>query len=644
MSQPVSVCVPAGLWLLVTLLSGQQPFRTRIDVVQVDVSVIDRNRRPVTGMTAVDFSVVENGELRKVVEATEITLAHSAPSATVPNSSVKTPYEVYSNSPHDGRVLVIVIDDATLPFDPRIMEDARKIGSGLIDRLGPQDEAAVLFTREQQNSQPFTHDGRKLHASVERLKGGTYRVEGREYRQAADTYYEEMSVRTVQDAIGYLSVIPNRRKAIAFISSGVPLAGSDVLNAVRGIPDAVDRTARSLSMRTVSALTSALQANVQVYSFDPAGLGGLQFYLEDKVRVSRRLTPSAIERIHQDAKLHREFLRTLSDQTGGRAALDRNDFGSAIDQFFADTGHYYLIAYESVLKPGARTRDLRVKSNRPGLTIQARQGLFAVDAPPTPPSPNDPDHAIAGLLPKSDIRLRVALGTVPGDRAAVTLIALGIDTTTLRTPVSSQRQLVVDTNVFTILGKREARSTKRLTLGPGQATVAIDFVDQVTVPAGRYQVRIGVTEDGMESSGAVYADLDVPDYDERKLIVSNVLLSSEDDARTGDLAKVSELGVTPTSRRAFSGTSAVTAFARVVQASPMLASTSLRWSVVDEAGVKKPLPACTADWKTFREGTSVTDCAVPLPLANLIEGEYLLLFEAASPKASMRREARFSRR
>lgn len=44
--------------------SGQAQFRAAVDLVQLDVSVLDRDRRPVRGLTAADFTILENGRAR----------------------------------------------------------------------------------------------------------------------------------------------------------------------------------------------------------------------------------------------------------------------------------------------------------------------------------------------------------------------------------------------------------------------------------------------------------------------------------------------------------------------------------------------------------------------------------------------------
>src|SRR5205085_9641169 len=49
-------------------------FRARIDVVQIDVSVLDDTRTPVRGLTAADFTVLEDGKKRDIVAFTPVEL------------------------------------------------------------------------------------------------------------------------------------------------------------------------------------------------------------------------------------------------------------------------------------------------------------------------------------------------------------------------------------------------------------------------------------------------------------------------------------------------------------------------------------------------------------------------------------------
>src|SRR5690606_8673662 len=43
----------------------QQVFQASADLVRLDVVVLDRDRRPVTGLTASDFTILEDQELRE---------------------------------------------------------------------------------------------------------------------------------------------------------------------------------------------------------------------------------------------------------------------------------------------------------------------------------------------------------------------------------------------------------------------------------------------------------------------------------------------------------------------------------------------------------------------------------------------------
>ena len=93
---------------------AQNPtFRSGADVVRIDVSVLDKNRVPVQGLTAADFIVREEGKPRPVVAVGEVVL----PPAPAPPASVRTGQEdwtseiapdIGTNQMDQARLFVIV--------------------------------------------------------------------------------------------------------------------------------------------------------------------------------------------------------------------------------------------------------------------------------------------------------------------------------------------------------------------------------------------------------------------------------------------------------------------------------------------------------------------------------------------------------
>ena len=61
----------------------QPVYRGGVELIQLDVSVLDRKRQPVTGLNASDFTVFENGVQRPVRAFTSIQLSARRPRAGV---------------------------------------------------------------------------------------------------------------------------------------------------------------------------------------------------------------------------------------------------------------------------------------------------------------------------------------------------------------------------------------------------------------------------------------------------------------------------------------------------------------------------------------------------------------------------------
>src|SRR5690349_20662232 len=71
-----TVVVAIVATLIAQLPASQQPtFRSGVDVVQVDVSVLDKDRRPGRGLTESAFTILEAGKPRPIVAFVPVELA-----------------------------------------------------------------------------------------------------------------------------------------------------------------------------------------------------------------------------------------------------------------------------------------------------------------------------------------------------------------------------------------------------------------------------------------------------------------------------------------------------------------------------------------------------------------------------------------
>ena len=109
--------------------------RTGVEVVQLDVTALDRKRQPVRNLTAQDFTILENGRPQPIVAFAEHVIAGTGSFAHAAVPAIAS--DVASNESPTGRVVVLILDDATLPFDPLILKNAKQIGRDVVGRLGP---------------------------------------------------------------------------------------------------------------------------------------------------------------------------------------------------------------------------------------------------------------------------------------------------------------------------------------------------------------------------------------------------------------------------------------------------------------------------------------------------------------------------
>ena len=648
-------------------------FKSSVDLVQVDVSVLDRSGRPVEGLTAADFTLLEDGTPRDIAAFTSIRVP--APETGSAPWLRDVPPDVRTNALGEGRLFAVVIDDATMPFDLRTLSNVRKIAREVINRMGPGDLVAVIYTRDSRRSIDFTNDRLRLLASVDALAAGPAYSDPQ-----TDNWSYFSSVWTLGQVSSHLARVPQRRKALIYVSTGVPVNYETVANftplssarvtgmgeeamseqLVQNVMEFVEsRPQEAYGTAMEDAFVRAQHGNVNIYSIDPAGLGGLQAYLEkrttaqqaDRATRAGGMTPARTNPLdaYQAARLSRDYLRTVAENSGGRAILETNDLEAGVAQIFRENSSYYLLGYQSTREPGdRRIRRVDVQVRRPDATAHTRNAYFdprtrrRLELTPSLQLAN----ALSGVVGLSDLPLQVATAAFAGPDRKNALVAITVG---IHHPVPGdvgarvQESLQLQATALTARGEAKATKGEVVTLalrsGVGE-DAHYEVLTALSLPPGRYQVRVAAQSSLLDRNGSVYTEVDVPDFNSNLTQLSGVIVSADPTWRLIPAEGLERmLPVPATTARAYDATTAVTAFARIYNRArdPI----AIRATITDQEGAAvfgRETPFAAGEFSP----QGVADFRMVVPVSSLRPGRYLLTLEAVGKQKTAARQVRFS--
>jgi VWFA-related protein len=612
--------------------SPQPPqFRASVNLVHLDVSVLDRDRRPVRGLTADDFVVLEDGKPQTVSTFSAVEYPDAEP-PTTPWMRELAPDTRRNDTLDDRRLFVIVLDDGMAQADVRAVRLAKETARQFIDQLGPSDLAAVVFTRSNQHAQDYTSDKSRLLKAVERYSMG-FRNMGAVDPELPDTddFYYRSSVEVLRQVAETLIALPQRRKTLVYIGQGVPVdpdAATAPLLIGSGMAAIGDAGMHSVLLdRTMQVLAAAQRANVNIYTLDPCGL---------RVPFSATCAPG----------LEQEFLKDLSHATGGRAAVDSNDLGPAVEQIFIENGSYYLLGFASTNpSQDGKFRRLEVKVNRPGVEVRSRSGYSEPHAGrETRAAARDTSSplakAVSGLLPKGDVPLQMwaAPYATPGQRDTRVAMTLGIRQMLGDRPSALNETVDVTVDAYTPDGRhRQGRTlSARIALRPGPAgEVGYEVVSNITLQPGRYQLRVAAFLRSTRTSGSVYYDIDVPDFTKSQVSLSGLALTATPGVTAAMTEGMPWLPVRPTTARLFNHTDRVQAFIRLYQRDRgAQAPVPVRAHVLDADG--REVWAISDNVPVARFVNGAADLNFNVPTGQLRPGAHALVVAAGELTQSVR--------
>lgn len=664
----VGICLACQASALVGQEQPQATFQARLDVVQVDVSVLDRDRKPVRGLTAADFTVLEDGKPRPIVAFVPVDIAErETVSARAPWTRDVSRDAVTNDLPPEGRLVVIMFDWSIRPFDQEL---ARQIGRAVVDQLGPNDLAAVVFSSGFGNAgtpQNFTADRARLLAAIDRpmataminpAQGPAHdprnanekMIDDPEGYEAGDCFCRLCVPDTIARIANTVRDVRGRRKLLFFIGSyfrsyesmqgpvtkqggrGGFLQGSQMSFVRPGVCSAQLQDARE-KMERATAL-----ANLTIHTLDPVGV-------ESAANSPMGGSTAGIQERQND-------LPVLADLTGGRTVMNTGTPETELPAIFAESHSYYLIAFAPANpKADGKLHRIEVKAKRPGLNVRSRTGYVAGEARPpdfkaTALSP-DTAATLAGVLPRSDVPLSLTAAPfgVPGGAGSVVAITLGVQPRASTASSAANAPVKVFAAAFDWTGKSVETEDQAVTATPrpdASGASSYDVLSRLALPPGRYEIRVAL-DAGPADRASVYTFVDVPDFAKEPLSLSGVVLQGDAPIAAPPRAGVADVvPFVPTARRSFARGEKVTVAVRAYQGGrDAPAPVAVRAQILDTSGKTVFSGTATLAPEEFVAARSA-DFHFELPFGRLASGEFLLTIEASKGPASARRDVRFS--
>jgi VWFA-related protein len=645
----------------------QPVFRGGTDLVQVDVSVLDSRRRAVRGLTAADFTVLEDGKPREIQAFTEVYLPGRLRAEAAPWVR-DVPSDVVSNqaTEDDGRLVIIVLDRSIPVGEPTIT--ARRTASAVVNQLGPGDLAAVVSTSGGATHN-FTSDrGRLLRAINESDVSAGSSLEAREIEErilgrASNPLNDGRCLcrlcvlETITRAADAVQATPRRRKVMFFIGSDLTFqsAGSALGAGADVGCDVLLEDAQHLLFNALD------RANLTVHSIDPTGLATVGPIGRTSSTLRGSAAMGAQSREINEHLQRQGALRVLPERTGGRTVLNTNAPDLQVGDIFRESDSYYVIGFRP-RDPDAKNsvHAITVKAHRSGLDVRARKSYTSAAAADvstgvsTGERLSEPVRAsLTGLLPANDIAIDLHAATFASPGSAKAWVSLAVGVSAFAPPTGKEAtgsgQLEIVASAFDRGGRPIGVARQPLDVSWPAADAPeprrFDVLSRLDLPPGDYEIRVAVHGTEPARTASVFSYVTVPAFDQAPLSLSSIVIGATRGTLTAPkdfLAAI--LPVVPTARRDFARADRLVAFLRIYQGTgrrePLL-PVQLRAAVLDAQGTVVASEA-TALLSAQFDNARTADHYVALPLAGLAPGEYLLRIETEMGARTAGRALRFT--
>ena len=532
------------LVLCSSLHAQQQPSVSEtieVRLLEVDVIVTDKYGKPVRGLTAADFELLENGKAQPITNFSEY-----ADTVTTTKPGARPAPAPANVSRPEPRTIVMLVDPLPVrgPARKQIFENIRSLTERTLrkedraqilgwtgSRFAPfldftSDRSAVLGVLTQMEVNPTA---KATGRSIEEIE-----MELREQAAAAGLPYDPEVVETEKRHMAEQELAIMRRKTASMQRIVSSLTSADSRTIVLYISDQFSRIAGKLAfigarsaggppsadeaaydtMRMIESVIKTANANgVAFYTIRPhiPSTSG-EFRSRDEEALVVNQTTGGTEAISDQLLLQNEIeaLSPLAEQTGGMLAVGPKGTADAVERIVTDLGSYYSLGWRAQSDGTDRERRIRVRPKNPDYFVRTRTTLVEKSE-----KTRAADLLVARLFEDetaTDIDFEITIGAAKaaGRGRSKIPVTIAIPSEQLDF-VTEGSETVARFTVLTVAGKNFAETTnvtrdsRRVTGGAGQGVIRYSF--EVLADAQQRTMSIGVYDESTRRMGVRRLDL-----------------------------------------------------------------------------------------------------------------------------------------
>ncbi|MEW6210954.1 MAG: VWA domain-containing protein [Acidobacteriota bacterium] len=370
----------------------EKAVRLKADLVQIDVIVTDRQKRPIVDLRKEDFVLLEDGAPQLISFFTLVRPFSSSPSDQ-PNQVEASSSDIQSEP---GRFIFIILDQQHIsPSNyPRIRDALSRFIS---EDISSEDQVAVVSTSGRMAVfNQVTRNKRILQVAINAFLGAgggqndagftltaqdqSRLQQGGSAASTDDLYREHVArntYRSLEAIAKSVEEAPGRKIAI-LISEDLPLLLSN---------DPFDTSGfDNFSYELQKVIGRSRRSGLVFYTVDPRGLtatipGGNAAQYQGKSMLGGGGKSEDAGKQGDYLLGSRIGMTQLAAATGGFAVFNTNDLRAGLNDVLDDNKSYYLLAYYPTdsAQDGKFRRIKVVVKNRPDLVVRTRSGYLAQD-------------------------------------------------------------------------------------------------------------------------------------------------------------------------------------------------------------------------------------------------------------------------